>query len=165
MIVDFVPQNPSHAEEISERILRLWLEIYCGEIASGADGIRAIHAQEETADHVRRYMSEGTVYEVVTLDGDDVGLVAYRVNGSDLYLNKLYIEDGYRGIGLGTVCLEHVFDVAREKGCASVSLVASRGNKPAFAFYTKFGFEIVGVVEITDGLGNRGHREQMRKLL
>ena len=165
MIVDFVPQDPSHAEEISERVLRLWLEIYCGEIASGADGIRAIHAREETPEHIRGYMSQGTVYEVVTLDGDDVGLVAYRVNGGDLYLNKLYIEDGYRRIGLGSICMEHVLEVAAEHACSTVSLYASDGNKGAFAFYTNCGFEVIGTQEITDSLGNKGYRKQLRKPL
>lgn len=52
-----------------------------------------------------------------------------------LYLEDLYVRPNMRGKGVGTLLLQHVARLARERGCGRLEWSVLNWNKPAIRFY------------------------------
>ena len=50
-----------------------------------------------------------------------------------------------RRCGMGAAVLEHLIDVAIERGCEQLSLEARVSNTPAISLYERYGFEKMGL--------------------
>lgn len=60
-------------------------------------------------------------------------------------LGMALLED-FRGKGIGTALLEHLFNEAKQRGIKRLSLSVDPGNVAAVKLYQRFGFEDVGMV-------------------
>lgn len=160
-MLEFRRLGDAEAQNVSSRIHDYWIEIYSGDIVSGADGIDNIFDREETPDKVVERMRSGTVFEDVVDHRDTVGLIAYRPVAPTLYIDKLYLDGTERGHHLGDRILEHMFDVGRRAGCTKAELVVSTSNPHAIKFYERNGFTIESEEEVPDGFGNNGYRYHM----
>ena len=58
----------------------------------------------------------------------------------DMYLHTLAVSPAMRGKGIGTLLLDVVFQIAREKGFKSVSLEVVDTNRDARRLYERIGF-------------------------
>lgn len=58
-----------------------------------------------------------------------------------LYINAIAAYPAHRGKGLGSRLIALAGDMAREAGCAKVSLIASEKNTGAVRLYQRLGFE------------------------
>ncbi|KAI1716216.1 acetyltransferase (GNAT) family domain-containing protein [Ditylenchus destructor] len=81
-----------------------------------------------------------------------IGGVCCRVDTVDnqkrLYIMTLGTLAPYRRYGVGTMLLNHVFDLcAKDQQIKSVYLHVQTNNESALDFYKKFGFDITGTVE------------------
>lgn len=56
-----------------------------------------------------------------------------------LYLEDLYVRTNMRGKGVGTLLLQHVARLARERGCGRLEWSVLNWNKPAIRFYEALG--------------------------
>ena len=56
-----------------------------------------------------------------------------------LYLEDLYVRPNMRGKGVGTLLLQHVARLARERGCGRLEWSVLNWNKPAIRFYETLG--------------------------
>jgi GNAT superfamily N-acetyltransferase len=61
--------------------------------------------------------------------------------GRDAFLDELFIEEGYRGQGIGKAALHAICRWARDTGLAAVHLEVEKTNRSAKALYTALGFE------------------------
>lgn len=59
-------------------------------------------------------------------------------------LRRLYVEDGYHGMGIAQTLFKHAIEYSREKGKKSIWLGVWEQNARGQAFYKKRGFETVG---------------------
>ncbi len=55
-------------------------------------------------------------------------------------IEDVYIEEGFRHLGLGTTLVNKMKEIAREKGYKRLQLVADKNNPLAEIFYGKQGF-------------------------
>ena len=62
-----------------------------------------------------------------------------------LYIDSLWVEEGYRKEGLGSKLLMEVEKIAKEKGCYLIHL--DTFDFQAKDFYIKYGYEIFGVLD------------------
>jgi GNAT superfamily N-acetyltransferase len=62
-----------------------------------------------------------------------------------LYVDVLWVKDGYRKCGYGSILLKEVESIAKEKGCKLVHL--DTFDFQAKDFYIKQGYEVFGVLE------------------
>ncbi len=65
-------------------------------------------------------------------------------SGKSMELDHVYIDENYRGKGLGKQFLKWVYDYGRSKGCESCELNTYVNNYPSHKFYYNEGFEIYG---------------------
>ena len=56
-----------------------------------------------------------------------------------LYLEDLYVRPNMRGKGVGTLLLQHVARLARERGCGRLEWSVLDWNEPAIRFYETLG--------------------------
>ncbi|WP_353778821.1 GNAT family N-acetyltransferase [Winogradskyella sp. 3972H.M.0a.05] len=64
--------------------------------------------------------------------------------GYTMEVDHVYIDDGYRGQGLGKRFFEWIHEYAKEKGCQTVELNTYVQNYPSHKFYYNEGYEILG---------------------
>lgn len=65
-------------------------------------------------------------------------------SGRSVELDHVFIDDGYRGKGLGKKFLKCIYDYVAQKGCQTVELNTYVTNYPSHKFYYNEGFEILG---------------------
>ncbi|WP_298760832.1 GNAT family N-acetyltransferase [uncultured Psychroserpens sp.] len=64
--------------------------------------------------------------------------------GKTVEIDHVYIEDDYRGKGLGKQFLNWIYAYVKTKGCTTVELNTYVQNYPSHKFYYNEGFEILG---------------------
>ncbi|GAA3623989.1 GNAT family N-acetyltransferase [Flavivirga jejuensis] len=65
-------------------------------------------------------------------------------SGKSVEADHVYIDDAYRGKGLGKQFFEWIYNYVLEKGCETVELNTYVGNNPSHKFYYNEGFNILG---------------------
>ena len=64
--------------------------------------------------------------------------------GKTMEIDHVYIDDAYRGKGLGKQFLAWIYNYAKEKKCNTVELNTYVQNYPSHKFYYNEGFQILG---------------------
>jgi GNAT superfamily N-acetyltransferase len=83
------------------------------------------------------------------LDGQPAGFAFYFFNYSTwmgrpgLYLEDLFVQPEFRGLGIGKALLERVAAIAVEKNCPRLQWEVLDWNTPAIDFYTAMGAEFM----------------------
>ena len=108
------------------------------------------HFQREL--HERRFESQE--FQVVSVDGLDVGIMSVALESDCVFLNQIYILPEHQGQGIGRKCMRAVFERAT-KSNLPVKLKVLKVNRRAAAFYERLGFTITGDTD-THRLMRRG---------
>lgn len=82
---------------------------------------------------------DGNIVGYLTASADTVE--EYRVAGMIATVESVYIEQPFRGVGIGTALLERFNRWAKERGATRLRIIASVQNKSAIALYEQQGFE------------------------
>ncbi len=113
-----------------------------------ADYERLSHAvqADEAGLHAALYgprpVAEALLVEV---DGATAGFALWYTTYSTfvgrpgLWLEDLFIRPAFRHGGLGRMVLQHLFDLARQRGCGRVEWTVLDWNEPAIRFYEGLG--------------------------
>ncbi|MFW9959121.1 MAG: GNAT family N-acetyltransferase [Candidatus Odinarchaeota archaeon] len=56
----------------------------------------------------------------------------------------IYLHQDFHGVGLGTIMMRKLLDLAKDKGLHRISLEVVEDNKAAVRLYEKFGFKVEG---------------------
>jgi GNAT superfamily N-acetyltransferase len=82
-------------------------------------------------------------------DGRPAGFALYFFNYSTwlgrpgIYLEDIFVEPEFRGLGIGKLLLERVAAIAVEKGCLRLQWEVLDWNTPAIEFYRAMGAEFL----------------------
>ncbi len=68
--------------------------------------------------------------------------VTHPDKGTELFLYELAVEPGHRHHGIGTTLVEKLSELAREKGCYGMWVLADDDNAAAAATYRKAGGDV-----------------------
>lgn len=100
----------------------------------------SVSQMEAEADLFEGFVAETPANEIV-------GMAIYYFNyftwvGKSLYLEDLYVKEGYRNQQIASRLLDEVFKVAQETNCNRVRWQVLNWNENAIAFYQKKGATI-----------------------
>ncbi len=56
-----------------------------------------------------------------------------------IYLEDIFVEDRFRGVGLGKALMAYVARIARQRGCGRLEWSVLDWNEPAIGFYRSLG--------------------------
>lgn len=85
---------------------------------------------------------------LISVDGNAVGYIVLTYGysleyaGRDALIDELYLQENYRGRGIGKQTIEFVSDFCRANRIKALHLEVEHENKPAQALYQKTGFVI-----------------------
>ena len=65
-------------------------------------------------------------------------------SGRSIEVDQVYIDDAYRGKGLGKQFFEWIYKYVKQKGCEAIELNTYVQNHPSHKFYYNEGFKILG---------------------
>ena len=106
-------------------------------------------------DYLETVRNQSGIIKIVEANGKIVGTgLAYVTVPSELIKNKyigdhqrigmiknVFIDEDYRGSGIGTTLINELEEHLRLQGCKSIRLTVFEPNKNAHALYTKLGYE------------------------
>ncbi len=105
-------------------------------------------------------VGHGTVFEPAALPGflaedenGPVGLLTYRIDGTDLEIVTIDAFEGRRGTG--TALVDAAVEAARAGGCTRIRVTTTNDNVDALRFYQRRGFRLV---ELRPGEVERSRR-------
>lgn len=65
-------------------------------------------------------------------------------SGKSVEVDHVFIDDNYRGQGLGTQFFKWIYKYVKQKGCEAIELNTYVDNHPSHKFYYNQGFKILG---------------------
>jgi aminoglycoside 3-N-acetyltransferase I len=103
-------------------------------------------AQPPSDAYLETLLAKEHVAVLVALAGDEVvgGLVAYEFDKferarREVYIYDLAVLEGCRRQGIATALIEHLKDIAAQRGAWVIFVQADHGDEPAIGLYTKLG--------------------------
>ncbi len=78
--------------------------------------------------------SELAGYVILTLG------YSFEYRGREAFVDELYVEEKFRGVGVGRRTMEFVEERARESGVNAIHLEVDRGNDAALGLYRRIGY-------------------------
>ena len=96
--------------------------------------------EEQRAKHALNYQPQ--THQIITVDVQEVGLLAVEEHDDHLWLVKVYLLEAWRNQGIGRSLIYQVLDQARELG-KPVRLRVLRVNTRARKLYESLGFRVV----------------------
>ena len=82
-------------------------------------------------------------FQIINLDGTDVGIMSVDVRPDCMFVNQLYLLPEYQGQGVGRKCTLMVMERGSSLG-VPVRLQVMKVNPRAVAFYERLGFTVTG---------------------
>ena len=136
--MEFVGKGPEHAAELSGYLYPIWHDVF--DSLMPWDEAEYVFNSWNTPDAIVRAMSDGYEFGYIREGGIRIGLYSYRIQDDGRFcINKLYLERGYRGKGLGTIAIRMMFDIARSNGCGEAYLSVYYKNSDAIKAYERAG--------------------------
>jgi diamine N-acetyltransferase len=124
-------------ETIRQLAQKIWHEAYAEMLSS--DQITYMLNLMYSHKTIEKELHEGVIWEIIQEGETPVGFISTTLEGTTLKLNKLYIYPAHHGKGIGQQSLDHVKQVAREKGLKSFYLTVNKRNSKAIKAYEKAG--------------------------
>lgn len=121
-------------------------------LLSGMDGDGGLSLLNAT--EIWNKIKEYPYYKVLVVEDKDriIGTCSLIVidnlghNGSGLaVVESVIIEQNYRGKGVGTLMMNHVAELARNRNCYKLMLSSNKKRVMAHRFYQKLGFKQHGI--------------------
>jgi len=101
-----------------------------------------------TPAYVADYLNRPGCHALLAMRSSEVlGLLSYSFRpglyhaADSCLVDELIVQPAERNRGVGTLLLNEVIRLARQRGCAEVSLSVMKSNLAALRFYRRHGFE------------------------
>ena len=135
-------------EQLAEAI---WKEHYTPII--GREQVDYMLENFQSVVAMEQQMREGMEYFLVESHGEPVGYLAFKQQGEELFLSKIYLLASHRGIGLGRAGMGFVESSARDRGLGFVTLTVNKNNSGSIRAYESLGFVNEGPLQTDIGGG------------
>lgn len=95
---------------------------------------------------------EGYLYYLAYENSILVGYCGIVLKKQKLFISKLYVDEYYRGKGIGRLLMEQAEAYAIENQCRSIYLTCNKHNQTSLSIYDKMGFKSID--SVTTDIGN-----------
>ena len=114
-------------------------------------GLSVHHNMQDKFDiTLEQFIKDRELYGCFIASSEDkqiIGIATYFFSyhtwvGRSIYLDDLFVKDGYRKKGIGSKLFESVIKLAQSESCARIRWQVAHWNTKAIAFYSKYGAKI-----------------------
>ena len=154
MNVLITPLGTADVDPVAALARRIWQQTYLGIISQAQ-----IDFMLEQRYHRQRLLDELTMpdlwWDQLRVDGQLAGFSScLRIaGGTEMKLDKIYVDPGRQRMGLGARLIEHAAGRALVLGCCTLILAVNKRNQAAIAAYRKHGFAVRESVCVDIGKG------------
>ena len=156
-MVSFIIAKPNEAKELSELRQKVWNTTYRGiypdDIIDNFD-----YDFHNKKDYFRITSDDFLVY-FITEENEKIGYLILEKKRPLLYVQSLYLLEGFRGKGIGRKAFEMIRGFCKENGYKRFYLGCHPQNEKALGFYEKMG----GVITERDE-GHKNNKENSVKI-
>ena len=141
-----------HIKETAALAHSIWNQHYTPIIGRGQVDYMLLNFQSQQA--IKEQIDEGCRYFLVYYDKKAVGYFAILADLKDtsLFLSKFYIDEEFRGRGIGRHCISYIENISMMDGLNRIWLTVNKYNENSIKAYEKFGFK--KVEELVQDIGN-----------
>lgn len=108
-----------------------------------------------TEEGIRSLLEDGAGEAIFgELEGDTIAFLYYYNNSSafigekGIYIDGFYVEEAYRGCGIGKQMMKYMADLALQRGCKRLEWGCLDWNESALSFYKNLGAKGVDIMTI-----------------
>lgn len=133
---------------ISELANKIWWQAYASIISE--EQIRFMLKEMYEPAFLSSQINKGIPFYIAELDNKACGFISAlpKEKQDKIYrIEKIYLLKETQGLGIGKKLINHVEEIAKNRGFSTLELNVHRNN-PATKFYQKEGFKIVKEVDI-----------------
>ncbi len=136
---------------VSGMASKIWQEAYVDIVPS--DQMEYMLEKYLSPKAISKQLAKGFNYQIMYSGNRDVAFVGYRFEKDRLFISKLYVIAGLRGIGISTRILEGLKEQCIDKGMNKIYLTVKRDNIDAVNAYKAMGFVIEKEIDTPIGEG------------
>ena len=128
----------------------IWIEHYSPILGTTKASYMTSKFQSEEA--ILKQIKDNNEYFIIKSSSKEIGYLAYKINGKNLFIDKIYLLKEFHGQSVGSFCMNFIEKLAEEKNCNSISLKVEQKNTNSIATFKKWGFHIID--SLTRNIGN-----------
>ncbi len=145
--------DPSEIDNFSAVVYPLVVNYYTP--IDGEEKAAYMGRMNQSPEAIRRHLTEeGYRYYYAELQGKVVGYIAFYPDGDRMYLSKFYVDEVYRGQGIGRKMFEFVKTEAKKANLRGIFLHVNRQNKTSLEIYERLGMHNAEEVVVDIGGGH-----------
>lgn len=99
-------------------------------------------AKKAGADEIQEIKDPNYYFIISNDSGAQYGYLVYSLNNQVAFLESIYLDETYRGQGLGIKSLQILEETLTNKGVQTIKLYVFAHNTAAFSLYVRMGYEI-----------------------
>ncbi|MDE7209045.1 MAG: ribosomal protein S18-alanine N-acetyltransferase, partial [Clostridia bacterium] len=116
--------------------------IFCNQVF---DIERASISEPWTLNQICELISDSSaVVRIGVIDGEVICYYSFYDICGEGNINNLAVKEDHRGKGVGSLLIEDMLNVAKEKNLMALTLEVNEKNCAAISLYNKFGFKTEG---------------------
>jgi ribosomal protein S18 acetylase RimI-like enzyme len=141
MSIDIRPITPADVPAIAGLARTTWLDAYAEIILPEQIDYMLAQRYDQTrlcldTEDPQKWLRQAC------LDGVLAGFAACEIYKGEFKLDKLYILPEMQRKGIGAALVNHVAEIARERGFSAMILAVNKQNEQAIRAYTQYGFRV-----------------------
>ncbi|GLB49441.1 hypothetical protein Y10_18090 [Neptunitalea sp. Y10] len=118
----------------------------------------------QTADTIQTQIKkEHFRYFLLQFNDQNTGYLGVQLVKEKLILSKLYVLQSFRGLKIGKLALEYVYQLASAHRIPTIELMVNQQNKNSLAIYLKNGFQIIDSIVTFSPNGDSSEEYKMQK--
>ena len=152
--VTFVPAERKDLPIITQLAPEIWRCAYRKILSAGqiAYMLKMMYSPEK----LQADFDSGVKFRLIDYDGSHVGFFAFfecEDDRSTIKLDKLYLQQDFHGLGIGSKVLDFLTVCATDAGYKKIKLNVNKANSRAISAYTRNGFKKKESVKVDIGKG------------
>ena len=127
-------------ESVAELAQEIWDEHYTPIIGKGQVNymLENLHSTEKLTQEIN---IENHEYFLIKSDNKIIGYLGYQIKKDGIFLNRLYLHQTKRGLGIGRKAIELIQRVAIAHKLNRISLRVNKNNLGSIVAYYRLGFK------------------------
>lgn len=132
--------TPEGVSRVAGLAAQIWREAYADIVSS--DQIGYMLDRFQSFKPISEFIEDGGLYFIFKNGIRDIGYMGACPEQDRMFLSKIYIANGYRGLGFSHAAIDFLKDISLRNGLHTIYLTVKRDNEKAVRTYQSLGFVV-----------------------
>ncbi|KXX71872.1 GNAT family N-acetyltransferase [Flammeovirga sp. SJP92] len=136
---------------VEKLAIEIWNEHYVAII--GQKQVDYMLEKFQSVPAMKQQMQDGLQYYLFYFDDEPAGYLGFKLEGSQVFLSKIYVLARYRGNKIGKSGMDFVAIEAKQHQKEGIRLTVNKYNTASIEVYKRMGFSVIDEVVADIGEG------------